>query len=125
MAAAGVEGLRTVVLDCPDPWKLAEFYLGLLGGDIVRPESDDTWVAIVDPQGRRLAFQLSPEYRPPQFPDPAGSQQVHLDIRASDMEVAHAAVLTLGATHIQTEDTFRVYMDPVGHTFCLVDPSGT
>ncbi|WP_280421546.1 VOC family protein [Nocardia carnea] len=120
MAAEGVEGLRTVVLDCPDPWKLAEFYLGLLGGEIVRPESDDTWVAMVDPQGRRLAFQLSPQYRPPQFPDPAGSQQIHLDIRVSDVEVAERAVLALGATLIQTTDSFRVYTDPVGHTFCLV-----
>ncbi|WP_280418517.1 VOC family protein [Nocardia carnea] len=120
MAAEGIEGLRTVVLDCPDPWKLAEFYLGVLGGEIVRPESDDTWVAMTDPQGRRLAFQLSPQYRPPQFPDPAGSQQIHLDIRAGDMEVAESAVLALGATHIQTTDNFRVYTDPVGHTFCLV-----
>lgn len=120
MAAEGVEGLRTVVLDCPDPGKLAEFYLALLGGEIVRPESDDTWVAMADPQGRRLAFQLCPQYRPPQFPDPAGSQQVHLDIRVSDVEVAEPAVLALGATLIQTADTFRVYTDPVGHTFCLV-----
>jgi len=120
MAAEGIEGLRTVVLDCPDPWKLAEFYLGVLGGEIVRPESDDTWVAMTDPHGRRLAFQLSPQYRPPQFPDPAGSQQIHLDIRAGDMEVAESAVLALGATHIQTTDNFRVYTDPVGHTFCLV-----
>ncbi|MFI1464038.1 VOC family protein [Nocardia carnea] len=122
MAAEGVEGLRTVVLDCPEPWKLSEFYLGLLGGEIVRPESDDTWVAMTDPQGRRLAFQLSPQYRPPQFPDPAGSQQIHLDIRVSDMEVAESAVLALGATLIQTTENFRVYTDPVGHTFCLVRP---
>ncbi|WP_280508229.1 VOC family protein [Nocardia flavorosea] len=122
MAAEGIEGLRTVVLDCPDPWKLAEFYRGLLGGEIVRPESDGTWVAMTDPQGRRLAFQLSPKYRPPQFPDPAGSQQIHLDIRVSDMEVAESAVLALGATLIQATDSFRVYTDPVGHTFCLVRP---
>ncbi|MGA6206227.1 VOC family protein [Nocardia testacea] len=120
MAADGVEGLRTVVLDCPDPWKLSEFYLGLLGGEVVRAESDDTWVAMVDPQGRRLAFQLSPEYRPPRFPDPSGSQQVHFDVLVSDVEVAEPAVLALGATFVQAEETFRVYTDPVGHTFCLV-----
>ncbi|MEV3960177.1 VOC family protein [Nocardia sp. NPDC050193] len=120
MAADGVQGLRTVVLDCPDPRKLSEFYLGLLGGEVVSAESDDTWVAMVDPQGRRLAFQLSPEYRPPRFPDPAGSQQVHFDVLVSDVEVAEPAVLALGATFVHAEETFRVYTDPVGHTFCLV-----
>lgn len=120
MVADGVEGLRTVVLDCPHPWKLADFYLGLLGGEVVREESDDTWVAMVDPQGRRLAFQHSPEYRPPEFPDPAGSQQLHLDVLVSDVAVAEPAVLALGATFVQAGENFRVYRDPVGHTFCLV-----
>ncbi|WP_328393218.1 VOC family protein [Nocardia sp. NBC_00416] len=120
MVADGVEGLRTVVLDCPDPWQLSEFYLGLLGGEVLREESDDTWVAMVDPQGRRLAFQLSPQYRPPRFPDPAGSQQIHLDVLVRDVEVAEPAVLALGAAFVHAEEAFRVYTDPVGHTFCLV-----
>lgn len=120
MAAEGVEGLRTVVLDCPDPRKLAVFYLELLGGEILEEESDREWVAMLDPQGRRLAFQLAPAYRAPRFPDPEASQQIHLDILVSDVEVAEPAVLALGATLIQRTDSFRVYADPVGHTFCLV-----
>jgi len=56
-----------------------------------------TWAVLTDPTGRRLAFQLSPE--PPQFPDPRGSQQFHLEIQVGDDDV---------------DDAER------GHTFCLV-----
>ncbi|MBF6420838.1 VOC family protein [Nocardia farcinica] len=120
MTAEGVKGLRTVVLDCPEPRELAEFYRGLLGGEIIEEESDRTWVALLDPQGRRLAFQLAPEYQPPTFPVPRASQQLHLDILVRDVEVAEPAVLALGAKFVQAAENFRVYTDPVGHTFCLV-----
>lgn len=124
MAVQGVVGLRTVVLDCPEPRELAEFYLGLLGGEILEEESDHAWVALVEPGGRRLAFQLAPEYKPPRFPDPEASQQIHLDILVSDIEVAEPAVLALGAKSVQAAANFRVYTDPVGHTFCLVWQKG-
>jgi catechol 2,3-dioxygenase-like lactoylglutathione lyase family enzyme len=111
--------LRTVVLDCREPAELARFYIGLLGASVVAEEPD--WVAIKDPAGRRLAFQRSPEHQPPQFPDPAGSQQLHLDVMVDDIETAERAVLDLGATRLDGDgDDFRVYADPVGHPFCLI-----
>ncbi len=112
--------LRSVVLDCREPRSLADFYARLLGGTI--KAEDDTWVVVTDPEGRRLAFQQAPDHRAPEFPDPRGSQQFHLDVVVDDVEAAEAAVLELGATHVQSmdEDQFRVYRDPAGHTFCLV-----
>ncbi|QRY50054.1 VOC family protein [Mycolicibacterium septicum] len=113
--------LRSVVLDCRNPRALAEFYAGLLGGDIAA--QDDTWVVVTDPAGRRLACQYSPEHEPPDFPDPRGSQQLHLDIEVDDPDVAQRRVLTLGATRVTDavgEDNFRVFRDPAGHPFCLV-----
>jgi Glyoxalase-like domain len=113
--------LRSTVLDCPEPRRLADFYAAVLGG-VVTDEEDD-WVVLTEQGGRRLAFQRSPEYQPPQFPDPRGSQQFHLDIQVGEIEVAEREVLTLGATRVQDaaeDDTYRVYRDPVGHTFCLV-----
>ncbi|MGI5501929.1 VOC family protein [Lentzea sp. CA-135723] len=112
--------LRSVVLDCPNPSELASFYEKLLGAERL-DGGDDTWVVIVA-QGTRVAFQLAPEYQPPVFPDPAGSQQFHLDVLVEDIEEAEPAVLALGATLVQrdNDDTFRVYADPVGHPFCLV-----
>jgi catechol 2,3-dioxygenase-like lactoylglutathione lyase family enzyme len=113
--------LRSVVIDCRDPRRLADFYAGLLGG--VPEAEDDTWVVLRDPSGRRLAFQLSPQHEPPKFPDPRGSQQFHLDIAVTDIDDAEHQVLALGAsrvTDVAGDGQFRVYRDPAGHTFCLV-----
>ncbi|MDX8050128.1 VOC family protein [Lentzea sp. BCCO 10_0798] len=112
--------LRSVVLDCPNPSELASFYEKLLGAERL-PGDDETWVVIVA-NGTRLAFQLAPEYQPPTFPDPHGSQQFHLDVLVEDIEEAEPKALELGARLVQkdNDDTFRVYSDPVGHTFCLV-----
>jgi catechol-2,3-dioxygenase len=113
--------LRSVVVDCKDPRSLATFYSELLGGTV--DAEDDTWVVLTDPGGRRLAFQYSPEHEPPRFPDPAGSQQFHLDVLVDDADDAERKVLALGATRVDRavgEDLFRVFRDPAGHTFCLV-----
>ncbi|MGW5924464.1 VOC family protein [Nocardia fluminea] len=113
--------LRSVVLDCKHPAELARFYRELIGGTV--EVTDETWVVLTDPHGRRLAFQLAPEHEPPHFPDPRGSQQFHLDIEVGDIEVAQRSVLDLGASRVTDavgEDRFRVFRDPAGHTFCLV-----
>jgi catechol 2,3-dioxygenase-like lactoylglutathione lyase family enzyme len=113
--------LRTVVFDTQNPRRLAEFYAGLLGGEIAVEEDD--WVVVTDPQGRRLACQLSPQHQPPTFPDPRGSQQMHLDILVEDPDAAERQVLELGATRVTDadgEENFRVFRDPAGHPFCLV-----
>jgi predicted enzyme related to lactoylglutathione lyase len=113
--------LRSVVLDTKDPAKLAKFYGDVLGGTV--QDVDETWSVVTDPAGRRLACQLSPQHEPPQFPDPRGSQQFHLDIEVDDIETAQRQVLELGASRVtdaEGEDRFRVFRDPAGHTFCLV-----
>jgi extradiol dioxygenase family protein len=113
--------LRSTVLDCRDPHELAKFYAGVLGGSTT--VDNDDWVVLTDPAGRRIAFQRAPEHEPPQFPDPQGSQQFHLDIEVDDIDEAEPKVLNLGATRVQDaqeDDDFRVYRDIAGHTFCLV-----
>jgi catechol-2,3-dioxygenase len=113
--------LETVVLDARDPHALARFYAEVLDARI-DTEQDD-WITIVDNAGRRLSFQTSPQHRQPRFPDPAGSQQLHLDIRVGDVDDAERKVLEIGATRVPDaveDNTFRVFRDPAGHTFCLV-----
>lgn len=113
--------LRSVVLDTSDTHRLAAFYAALLGGEV--EAEDDTWVVLTEPTGRRLAFQLAPQHEPPRFPDPAGSQQFHLDVQVDDVDDAESKVLALGATRVTDavgENDFRVYRDPSGHPFCLV-----
>ncbi|MFC9438039.1 VOC family protein [Nocardia sp. NPDC057030] len=122
MTSTGPVGrLRSVVLDCPEPRKLAEFYINLLGLELAEDE-DDTWVVTVDGEGRRIVFQSAPEYQPPRFPDPEASQQIHFDVLVDDIEQAEPKALALGAKLVQPNDNdqFRVYADPVGHIFCLI-----
>ena len=113
-----------MVVDGREPAALAEFYAELLGGQVTVSDAD--WVVLTTPGGIRLAFQRSPEHEAPRFPDPAGSQQFHLDIEVDDIDAAEQKVLTLGAVRVPDagdegpEDTFRVFRDPAGHTFCFV-----
>jgi len=116
--------LRSVVLDCPDPRALAEFYARVVGGT---PQGeDDDWVVLQVPDGPRLAFQRAPGFVPPEWPRAdRNSQQFHLDLDAGStwaaVEAAEETVLALGARPLHQEDKedFRVYADPAGHPFCL------
>ena len=121
MMGAMIGRLETVVLDTREPLRLARFYAELLGAKITTERPD--WVTITDDAGRKLSFQTSPEHAPPRFPDPAGAQQFHLDVRVDDVAAAERQVLELGATRVPEADEdgeFRVYRDPAGHPFCLV-----
>ena len=109
--------LHHVVIDCPDPVALAEFYSELLGLPVTY-RSDD-WVVIVkNDTTSGVAFQLAPDHQPPRWPDPDHPQQVHLDVMVDDLAAARPQVLALGATVLSAAD--NVYADPAGHPFCLI-----
>src|SRR3954469_16783199 len=93
--------LYSVVLDCPDPRSLAGFYVQLLNAKVVVDRDD--WVAIVEEGGTRVAFQRAPDYQPPTFPDPRGSQQVHFDVLVDDVDAAEERAVELGATRLPEE----------------------
>lgn len=106
-----------VVIDCPDPAALADFYAELLGLPITY-RSDD-WVVIAENDTTSgFAFQLAPDHQPPRWPDPAWPQQFHLDVMVDDLDVAKPKVLALGARRMAHGD--HVYADPTGHPFCLI-----
>jgi catechol 2,3-dioxygenase-like lactoylglutathione lyase family enzyme len=108
--------MHHVVLDCPDPRALAEFYSALLGQPVTYTSEDWVVVAASD-RTSGLAFQLAPDHSPPTWPEPAVPQQVHLDIMVEDVAEAAPKVLALGAVKLDGED---VYADPAGHPFCLI-----
>jgi predicted enzyme related to lactoylglutathione lyase len=111
-----------VVLDCPDPQKLAEFYGALLDWTIEsHDDQGDDWWSIRAEYGDALGFQKVADYTPPQWPGQDQPQQMHLDVVVDDLDTAEAAVLELGATKHdhQPGTTFRVFLDPAGHPFCL------
>ncbi|MFD5828435.1 VOC family protein [Lentzea sp. NPDC060358] len=104
-----------VVLDCPDPAALAEFYSALLGQPITY--RGDDWVVVADDDtSSGLAFQRVPDHRPPTWPDPAVPQQFHLDVMVEDPAEAGPRVVALGAVRLAGD----VCADPAGHPFCLV-----
>jgi catechol 2,3-dioxygenase-like lactoylglutathione lyase family enzyme len=108
--------LHHLVIDCPDPAALAEFYSALLGEPITY-RSTDFVVVSRDETTSGLAFQLAPDHRPPRWPDPAHPQQMHLDVMVDDVAAAEVAVLALGASRLPGD---HVYADPAGHPFCLI-----
>ena len=112
--------MRSVVLDCPDPMALAEFYRELVGGEIT--DADSEWVNLGETDVP-LSFQLAPDHQPPQWPDPARPQQFHIDVTVDDIDEAEPKVLAAGATLPEEQpsgdNTWRVYLDPAGHPFCL------
>ncbi|GIF23392.1 catechol 2,3-dioxygenase-like lactoylglutathione lyase family enzyme [Actinoplanes tereljensis] len=111
--------IHHVVLDCADPYALAQFYSQLLG-DPITYESTDWVVVSTSSQASGLAFQLAPNHKPPTWPSPAVPQQSHLDIMVEDVAAATPRVLSLGATHLERD----VFADPAGHTFCLIRRPG-
>ena len=88
-----------VVIDCPDPRALAEFYSELLGLPITY-ESDD-WVVIAE-NGHTsgFAFQLTPDHQLPAWPDPSRPQQFHIDVMVEDPDRAGAQVIAIGGARI-------------------------
>ncbi|HET7489492.1 MAG TPA: VOC family protein [Acidimicrobiales bacterium] len=125
---APIARMRAVVIDCPHPRALADFYSALVGGELTHVEDD--WVSLRDGADVRLSFQRVNGFRAPRWPDGEPPQQLHVDVTVDDIDRAEAAVLAFGATkHAfqpgdpdaggSPDDNWRVYLDPAGHPFCL------
>lgn len=139
--------VRQVVLDCPHPRPLAEFYRALLGysyrpGDEPPAEGDpdpagDDWL-VLRPQaddassGRGIAFQQTDDYRPPVWsaerpPPESQRQMLHLDLTVGDVDALarqRDRATSLGATVLldrseDEEEPLYVFADPAGHPFCI------
>ncbi|HEY3906919.1 MAG TPA: VOC family protein [Streptosporangiaceae bacterium] len=106
------------VLDCPDPDVMAAFYGALLDWKV---ETSPGWADVRADYGQTIGFQQVEGYTPPNWPGQEVPQQMHLDVDVDDLDVAEEAVLKLGATkhEHQPGTTFRVFLDPAGHPFCL------
>ncbi len=108
----------SLVLDCPDAGALARFYGAVLDWPVT---VDDDWAEIRADYGQCISFQQVLDYRAPVWPGQDVPQQAHQDLMVDDLDEAEAAVLALGATKAEHQPgtTFRVFLDPAGHPFCL------
>ncbi|MDH2416359.1 VOC family protein [Nocardioides sp. CER19] len=110
------------VYDCPDAGGLARFYGALLGWEVKREDADGGWAEIRPADGSScICFQRVDDYRAPDWPGQQVPQQLHLDVDVADLDDAEAQVLAIGATRAEHQPgtTFRVFLDPAGHPFCL------
>ena len=120
--------LELTALDCPDPLALADFYSRVTGMEIEPLDEamndEIEWVRLLNEGMPTLAFQRVDNYVAPIWPEGPVPQQMHLDFLVDDLDDGERFILEQGATkhEFQPGDTFRVYLDPVGHPFCLVLP---
>jgi predicted enzyme related to lactoylglutathione lyase len=105
------------VIDCADPTALATFYGALLDWPV---NASPDW-AEIRAEGACICFQQVEGYTPPDWPGQELPQQMHLDVVVDDLDAAEAEVVALGATRHdhQPGTSFRVFLDPAGHPFCL------
>ena len=118
---AGIARFAVVALDCPDPRALAEFYSRVTGWDIA--DDDGDWVELRSDSGATIAFQHAPDHEPPVWPSSDRPQQLHIDFDVADLDAGEEQVLAAGARKADVQpapDSFRVFLDPAGHPFCLV-----
>ncbi len=108
----------SIVLDCPDAGALATFYGAMLDWQV---KVDGDWAEARADYGQCLCFQQVDDYTPPRWPEQEVPQQMHLDVVVDDLDAGETAVVELGATKHdhQPGTTFRVFLDPAGHPFCL------
>lgn len=115
-----VAKLRAVTVDCPEPKVLADFYAQLTGFEVAH--SDDNFAGLSADGGLWLGFQRVENFTPPVWPSQTVPQQFHLDFGVDDLDEAEAWALELGATKAAEQpggERWRVFLDPVGHPFCL------
>lgn len=111
--------IKNVVFACPGNTPesydrgarpVAMFYARLLGMRIIRED----WFLIGDSGPLQLGFGDGPiDYRPPRWP--ADPQQMHLDIAVPGLAAPPGAHL------LQNNGKWQVYVDPIGHPFCLYE----
>jgi predicted enzyme related to lactoylglutathione lyase len=113
-----IASFPSIVIDCPDPAAMAAFYGALLDWKV---EASADWAEVRADYGQCICFQPVEGYVPPKWPAQEVPQQMHLDVMVDDLDTAEVAVLGLGATkpEHQPGTTFRVFLDPAGHPFCL------
>ncbi len=118
--------LHLIALDCPEPYELATFYSALTGIAVetwpgYAPE-DMPGIDLVHDSVPALSFQRVENFVAPTWPADERPKQMHLDFEVDDLDEGERHVLSIGArkADFQPGQTYRVFLDPVGHPFCLI-----
>ncbi|MDR3320972.1 MAG: VOC family protein [Synergistaceae bacterium] len=120
----GKIALAAVSLDSSDFRKLADFYVKLLEGKVVREFGGHGVAVGVPGTDIQLNFQNADGYEPPVWPEEPGKhgQMEHLDFVVDNLEEAVNHAVELGAKKAPQQfiPEIIVMLDPAGHPFCLI-----
>ena len=113
--------LIAVCFDAHDPRRLATFWAGVLGWEIVDDPDDVVTLEPNDGTAYRIDFAQTQEPKP-------GQNQMHFDLTSTSPEEQQQTVaraLELGAQHIDVgqrpEEGHVVLADPEGNEFCVIE----
>ncbi|AJE43838.1 VOC family protein [Streptomyces nodosus] len=114
--------LFAVCFDATEPVRLAQFWSGLLGGEITDDPHHGVALLPSDDTGFRIRFLPTREQK-------AGQNRMHFDLTSASLEDQQQTVakaLGLGARHIdigqRPEEGHVVLADPEGNEFCVIEP---
>ena len=120
VASMAIAQFPGFVIDCPDARVLADFYGALLDWEA---KGDAEWAEIRPADGSGcISFQQVADFTAPQWPGQDVPQQMHVDVIVDDLDAAEQPTADLGATKAEVQpkpSSFRVFLDPAGHPFCL------
>jgi hypothetical protein len=118
--------LAYTALDCDNPVELAHFYSKITGYKVEpfdEGETAETCEWLDEEEFTAIAFQKIENYQKPTWPTGGLPQQAHMDFHAKDLDIAEKALLEIGAVKAEFQPKphrFRIYLDPAGHPFCMV-----
>ncbi|MCZ4119937.1 VOC family protein [Streptomyces sp. H39-S7] len=114
--------LFAVCFDAREPLRLARFWSGVLGWELVDDSRDGVGLLPSDDTGFRLRFLPSQERK-------LGQNRMHFDLTSTSLEDQQQTVtraLELGGQHIDVgqlpEEGHVVLADPEGNEFCVIEP---
>ncbi len=117
--------LHALCFDANDPPRLARFWAGVLGWELVADHRDGIVLLPSDDTGFRIRFLLTQEQK-------AAKNQMHVDLTSTSLEDQQETVassLGLGARHIdigqRPDEGHVVLADPEGNEFCVIEPGNT
>jgi hypothetical protein len=112
--------LFAVCFDARRPLRLAQFWAGMLGREVV----EDAGGVLLPGEDTQLGLRFVPSRA-----EKAGQNRLHLHLTSaspSDQQHTVAAALGLGAGHLDVgqrpEEGHVVLADPEGNEFCVIEP---
>src|SRR3954451_7801326 len=117
--------LLALCFDATEPLRLARFWAGVLGWEMVDDPQDGIALLPNDDTGFRIRFLPTQEQK-------VGQNRSHFDLTSTSLEDQQETVaraLGLGARHIDVgqrpEEGHVVLADPEGNEFCVIEPGNT